>query len=54
MPDLAKNQLHIVLVNGVVEKNGLYLIAQRSLEESQMAGWNLGEDKIIPLKEVKS
>lgn len=39
MADLAENQLHIVLVNAVVEKDGKYLIAQRSFEESHMPGW---------------
>lgn len=39
MSDLANNQLHIVLVTGVIEKNGKFLIAQRSFEESHMPGW---------------
>ena len=42
MVDLAENQLHIILVNAVIEKDGKYLIAQRSFEESQMPGyWSL-------------
>ncbi len=39
MIDLAENQLHIVLVNAVIEKSGKFLIAQRSWEESHMPGW---------------
>lgn len=39
MADLAQNQLHIVLVNGVIEKDGKFLIAQRSFNESHMPGW---------------
>lgn len=39
MTDLAENQLHIILVNAVVEKDGRFLISQRSLNESHMPGW---------------
>lgn len=39
MADLAESQLHIVLVTGVIEKAGKFLIAQRSLDESHLPGW---------------
>jgi 8-oxo-dGTP pyrophosphatase MutT (NUDIX family) len=39
MADLVNNQTHIVVVTGVIEKNGKFLIAQRSFDESHMPGW---------------
>jgi len=39
MTDLASNQSHIVLVTGIIEKDGKFLISQRSMEESHLPGW---------------
>lgn len=39
MVDSVEDQLHIVLVTGVIEKNGKFLIAQRSFDESHLPGW---------------
>jgi len=47
MADLAKNQTHVVLVNGIVEKDGKLLISQRSFEESHMPGlWTIPGGKV--------
>ncbi len=51
MPDLAKGETHIVLVNGFVEKEGKILISQRSFEESQAPGkWTVPGGKIKQTK----
>lgn len=47
MADLADNQLHIVLVNAVVLKEGKVLISQRSFEETHMPGkWTIPGGKV--------
>ncbi len=47
MADLAKNQTHIILINGVVEKDGKILISQRSWEETHMPGkWTVPGGKV--------
>jgi len=46
-----KARFHIVLVQGIIEKEGKYLIAQRSFTEVQSAGlWSLPGGKIEIVK----
>jgi len=47
MADLAKKQSHLILVNALVEKDGKFLISQRSFEESHEPGkWTVPGGKV--------
>lgn len=51
MPDLAKNEIHIVLVNAVIIKDSRVLVAQRDFEESHMPGkWTIPGGKVPQAK----
>jgi len=51
MADLAKNKMHLVLVNAVVEKEGKILISQRSFKETHQPGsWTIPGGKVEKTK----
>lgn len=51
MNDSAENKTHIILVNGLVEKDGKILISQRSWDEPHMPGyWTIPGGKVEKTK----